>query len=150
VRADPIKAFLRYATRCARTSKLHGPDHWRRVAENGAKLAAETPGADPWVVAIFAAIHDTQRLTDRYDPDHGPRAAMLARRLHEAGELEATEGQLELLVKACAGHTRGRTTGDPTVGCCWDADRLDLPRCGIEPDPRLLSTEAGKRLAREG
>ena len=31
-------------------------------------------------------------------------------------------------------------TSDPTVGACWDADRLDLPRVWITPDPALLST----------
>ena len=29
----------------------------------------------------------------------------------------------------------------PTVGTCWDADRLHLPRVSIVPDPALLSTQ---------
>jgi hypothetical protein len=40
--------------------------------------------------------------------------------------------------------------GDPLVGVCWDADRLDLWRVGIKPDPRDLSTEAAKRPERIG
>lgn len=60
-------------------SRIHGVDHWRRVAENGAALAAETPGADAEVVAAFAALHDSQRLSDGRDPQHGERAAHLAR-----------------------------------------------------------------------
>jgi hypothetical protein len=29
---------------------------------------------------------------------------------------------------------------------CWDADRLDLGRVGITPDPRRLGTKAGRNL----
>ena len=38
----------------------------------------------------------------------------------------------------------------PTVGTCWDADRLHLPRVSITPDPVLLSTQTAlgpERLA---
>jgi uncharacterized protein len=31
---------------------------------------------------------------------------------------------------------------DATVGCCWDADRLNLWRLDIEPDTQYLSTSA--------
>ncbi|MDP9256978.1 MAG: hypothetical protein M3Q31_10540, partial [Actinomycetota bacterium] len=44
----------------------------------------------------------------------------------------------------CTHHTEGRTTNDPTVGCCWDADRLDLRRLGVRPRARFLSTEAAQ------
>jgi hypothetical protein len=37
---------------------------------------------------------------------------------------------------------------NPTIGCCWDADRLDLSRVGIEPDTELMSTDAGRRWGR--
>jgi len=30
------------------------------------------------------------------------------------------------------------------VGACWDADRFNLWRVGIEPDPRYLSTPAAR------
>jgi uncharacterized protein len=36
----------------------------------------------------------------------------------------------------------------PTIGTCWDADRLDLGRVGARPDPKYMSTEARKRAAR--
>ena len=32
-----------------------------------------------------------------------------------------------------------------TIQTCWDADRLDLGRVGMMPDPRFLSTEIAKR-----
>lgn len=40
-------------------------------------------------------------------------------------------------------------TGNPTIDCCIDADRLDLSRVGITPDPERMLTEAGKLLAEE-
>jgi uncharacterized protein len=138
--------ILPYATQQARSSTLHGPAHWARVAAFGDRLSRETPGADPYVVALFAALHDTQRYHDGHDPDHGRRAAALATSLR--GKLfEVTEGQLALLVEALAKHADGLVSEDPSVGGCWDADRLDLPRCGIRIDPAMLSTEAAKRRA---
>ena len=49
-----------------------------------------------------------------------------------------------VLAFACEEHTNGGVGSDPTVGVCWDADRLNLWRVGIRPDPRLLSTRAAK------
>ena len=49
-----------------------------------------------------------------------------------------------LLGFACEEHTNGGVGRDLTVGVCWDADRLNLWRVGIQPDPRLLSTEAAR------
>ena len=43
-----------------------------------------------------------------------------------------------------AEHADGTVSSDPTVGACWDADRLDLPRVGITPRPELFSTEAAR------
>jgi uncharacterized protein len=137
-----------YATATARTSILHGPDHWQRVAEYGAKLCEATPGADPHVAALFAVLHDIQRLNDGYDPDHGRRAADLAARLRASGVFQATEEQMQMLLPALAEHADGFTTEDPTIGVCWDADRLDLPRVGIQPNRELLSTTAARRLLR--
>lgn len=142
-----IERLLSYATAQARASTLHGPAHWRRVASFGAQLSRETPGADSQVVSVFAAFHDTQRYTDGRDPHHGRRAAELALTLR--GVLfEVTDKQLEVLVEAIAKHADGLVTEDPTIGCCWDADRLDLPRCGIRIDPAMLSTPVAKRRAR--
>ena len=123
-------------------SRIHGPEHWRRVAENGLQLVVETPGADAEIVQTFAALHDSQRQNDGGDPQHGARAAELARTL----ALELDDAQLELLYFALSEHPHGLTSDDPSVGCCWDADRLDLVRLGRQPRAELMSTEAGKRL----
>jgi uncharacterized protein len=41
----------------------------------------------------------------------------------------------------------GRTEADNTIQTCWDADRLDLGRVGIVPDPSRLCTAAAKEPA---
>ena len=124
-------------------SFLHGTSHWQRVAAAGLALLPETPGADPAVVFLFALFHDSMRLNDGHDPQHGPRGAALAGELRgEAFDLE--EAEMELLGFACEEHTNGGVSPDPTVGVCWDADRLNLWRVGRRPDPRFLSTEAAR------
>jgi uncharacterized protein len=58
--------------------------------------------------------------------------------------------RLETLTFAIRHHTDGKTSDDPTVGTCWDADRLDLGRVGIIPSPTFMSTPTGKRIAELG
>ena len=123
-------------------SGIHGPGHWRRVRANGLALAALTEGADAAVVELFALLHDSRRLNDNHDPEHGPRAAALARHLAATTLLPLDTARLDLLAEACARHTDGDTTTDPTIGCCWDADRLELSRLDIRPAARYLSTAA--------
>ncbi len=47
--------------------------------------------------------------------------------------------QLEMLHFAIAGHSDGIVHDDPTILTCWDADRRDLVRLGLEPDSLYLS-----------
>jgi uncharacterized protein len=125
-------------------SGVHGPAHWRRVRANGLALAALTQGADAVVVELFALLHDSRRVNDHDDPEHGPRAARLVHVLAGAALLTLDQTRLDLLAAACARHTDGDTTADPTIGCCWDADRLELARLHIRPNVRFLSTEAAR------
>jgi uncharacterized protein len=69
------------------------------------------------------------------------RAARLAARLNKE-HLGLAEHELELLDRACRYHDRGMITKEPTIGTCWDADRLDLWRLDCRPDRSYLSTEA--------
>jgi uncharacterized protein len=55
--------------------------------------------------------------------------------------------RLDVLKHAIRLHTSGLTTEDPTVGTCWDADRLDIGRVGIIPSSRFMSTSAGKEIS---
>lgn len=124
-------------------SLLHGESHWKRVAAAGLALLPDTPEADPTLVFLFALFHDSMRLNDSFDPMHGPRAAVLARELRgDAFDLD--DAGMETLTFACDEHTNGGITQDPTVGVCWDADRLNLWRVGFRPDPQFLSTRAAK------
>lgn len=49
-----------------------------------------------------------------------------------------------MLETACRDHNQGLIVPDVTIRTCWDADRLDLGRVGMRPDPRLLGTEAAR------
>ncbi len=127
---------------------LHGEAHWRRVGQNGRRLARRS-GADVEVLEFFAVLHDVKREDDGWDKGHGRRAAAFVRDL-PASLLNLPAEKLELLVYAIAHHSDGLTEADVpraeavTVQTCWDADRLDLGRIGIEPDPEYLCTEAAK------
>jgi len=120
---------------------IHGVAHWARVRVNGLALERRT-GANLRVVEAFAFLHDSQRQDDGFDPDHGPRAAAFVRTLpHRL--LPLSREELDLLALACEGHSDGRMEADATVRTCRDADRLDLLRVGIVPDPaRLCCAEA--------
>ncbi|HEX7770233.1 MAG TPA: hypothetical protein VF422_09410 [Dokdonella sp.] len=121
---------------------IHGASHWARVRENGLRLA-ESTGARANVVELFAFLHDSCRENDHVDPMHGARAAARAHSL--AGSVIDIGGEdLSLLVAACEGHSDGAMLADVTVQTCWDADRLDLGRVGIRPDPRRLCTSAAR------
>ena len=126
---------------------LHGPDHWERVEAHGRRLARAIHGADETVVRLFALLHDVERQNESTDPAHGRRAAALVR--WAQGDLfTITTEQLDLLTYACEFHADGLTSDDSTIGCCWDADRLDLPRVGIRPGREFMSTPLGQSLAR--
>jgi len=121
---------------------IHGIAHWRRVNENGLRLAEQT-GAQIAVVECFAYLHDSKRINDGRDPEHGRRGAALARSF-QGTLLDLTDEQIELLAYACTYHTDGITAADVTVQTCWDADRLDLGRVGKRPRPELLCTPAAR------
>lgn len=121
---------------------IHGAAHWARVKRFG-ELVGQDCGADLKVVRYFAFLHDICREDDHGDPRHGFRAAAF---VHEARhQLDLSSSQLELLTTAIEYHSAGDISDDPTIGACWDADRLDLARLFIEPDPALMSTEKAKQ-----
>jgi uncharacterized protein len=124
---------------------IHGPSHWGRVATIGRRLAQLT-GADPDVVVLFSVLHDSCRMNEHRDPDHGRRGAKLAERLRGVC-YELDDARTELLLEACRDHADGLTSPNITIGACWDADRLDLVRVGIQPDPEMLSTDAAREPA---
>lgn len=122
---------------------IHGIKHWERVHENGVYLAKHS-GANLLVVRLFAYLHDCCRETDGSDREHGLRAAQFAKKLKDEGELKLEQADFDLLYYACEYHERGRVSDNPTIGTCWDSDRLDLGRVAIRPNPQLLSTARAK------
>lgn len=139
------QVFQKAKSKIILRNSVHGVWHWEKVEKNAMFLAKKTPGADEVVAQLFALIHDTHRVNDDDDPQHGHRAAKWAEELFETGVLKINQEQLKLLVEACQFHNEGNTSQNPTIGVCWDADRLDLPRVGITPDPKFISTKAAKK-----
>lgn len=142
--ADPlglITALLERSTNCS--SPLHGEEHWRAVALAGISIGVLTPGTDLRVVFLFALFHDAVRWDEGDDPDHGARGAALVRQLMNDGLLSLPDDVSRLLKSACRLHADGLVARDPTVGACWDADRLNLWRVGLAPDSGLMSTAEG-------
>mgnify|MGYP001824606747 CR=1 FL=1 len=122
---------------------IHGVSHWASVRVNGLKLA-KLNGADPLIIEYFAFLHDSQRCNDHNDPKHGYRASEWISSL----DLPLSDIQLVKLKIACENHTSADPsndlTEDVTILTCWDADRKDLTRLGIKPDPSRLYTKEAK------
>ncbi len=122
----------------------HGVIHWARVLENGLRVG-ESTGADLEVVGLFALFHDSRRINEYQDDDHGLRGGEFAHSLR-GSLVHLDDARFELLFEACRLHTDGHTDGDATLQACWDADRLDLGRVGITPSPQRLCTDAAREL----
>jgi uncharacterized protein len=131
-----------------RESPWHGEVHWRCVTATGLDLASAEDGVDGPLVFCFGLLHDTRRENEAVDPDHGSRAAAFAGELRAEGALSLDEERFAALVEALRLHSSGQVSDDPTIGTCWDADRLHLPRVSIEPNPAFFSTVAAHGRAR--
>jgi uncharacterized protein len=126
---------------------IHGPDHWRRVEQSGLRIAASN-GAIVDMVRLFAVFRDSRRQDDGEDLGHGERGAAYAASLR--GTLfDLTDVRMKSLYEACRRHTHGELSEDPTIGACWDADRLDLTRVGYAPRAKFMSTKLGRNLCTE-
>jgi uncharacterized protein len=125
-------------------SFIHGFKHVQSVEQNGICLARQS-GANLICVRLFALFHDIRRENDGIDPKHGKRAAEYI--CQNNGILfRLDKNLLAKLIYACEFHADGLVSEDLTIGTCWDADRLDLIRIGINPQIELLSTEAAKEF----
>ncbi len=123
---------------------LHTLSHWRRVEEFGLMIA-DKEGSDKKVISWFACLHDARRENDNDDPDHGKRAANLLDELKEEGLVTLNDRQYQQLKEALIFHNDDNAMSDDiTIKTCWDADRLDLWRVGIKPNPKYMFTNFGK------
>jgi uncharacterized protein len=137
----PLVPFLRERFALEWTG-THGAPHWSRVRLNGLLLAERTR-ASRRVVECFAVLHDLCRADEYRDPEHGARAAALVEEIF-AERLLLSREEADLLAHACRHHSEGQIDADITIQVCWDADRLDLGRVGIRPQPRYLCTAAAR------
>ncbi len=125
-------------------SEIHGLSHWKRVERNALYLAEGTD-ADIEVVRLFAVFHDSKRESDGFDLEHGIRAAEYVKELN-GHVFELEDDRFELLYQACKNHTTQQNTDNLNMGICWDADRLDLGRIGIDPDVKFFNTKKAKAI----
>lgn len=98
-------------------------------------------------VGLFAYLHDSCRVDDGEDIYHGTRAAEWIETLKDNHLKGVSDEEIGLLQEACYLHTAVAKTGNPTIDACFDADRLDLWRVGIIPDPDRMATEKGRIMA---
>lgn len=125
-------------------STIHCLDHFQRVEKLG-HMIADNNQADKEVISLFAYLHDARRENDLADIGHGRRAALLLDELIAADIISITDKQYDQLKIALSCHELGHAKSDDlTIQTCWDADRLDLWRDGITPNPDLMFTKFGK------
>lgn len=120
---------------------IHGVNHWLQVLKHGLNII-KTNGGDEIVVLLFALFHDCCRINEESDPDHGFRALEYINKL----EFNITDEQKELLYFAISNHNMNIISTDPTIGACWDADRLDLVRVGEVLSIDYFSTFEAKQI----
>ena len=119
---------------------IHGVNHWSRVLYHGKKIG-KIRKADLLVVELFAFLHDSCRVHDGEDKEHGEQAAKFA--YYQQGVFfQLKPKQLDKLCFALRHHSDGKVSTDKTIQTCWDADRLDLGRVGIYPSSAFMSYEA--------
>lgn len=136
----------RFACACLEGAPGGFPDDLRdglaravRTAERGLELAGERTRLG--VVLLYSMLHligsseDVQRVITKLDRE---------------GDLALPQDHRRLLDEALSRRGEGTTSDDPTIGCCWDAERLDGLHRNEDVDPSLLSTEPGREMARGG
>ncbi|MBU0741357.1 hypothetical protein KKA85_06840 [bacterium] len=122
---------------------LHGLPHWARVLENALRLAKDTD-VNLEVLELFAILHDSRRISDGEDRDHGLRSADFALYCRDRGYL-LDDAYFSKLHLAIVGHSKPCSDpGDETIRICWDAEQLDLGRLGITPRSSCMYTEAAR------
>lgn len=154
---DRLRKLIAWSEAHTLAGPTHGVKHWHKVGLNGKLLCddqdalvaagAETDLPNRKVVTYFAYLHDSCREDDGHDPDHGPRAAEALLSIRETLLSDMTDDEFALLQWACRAHTAEPRTGNITVDICLDADRLDLGRVGITPDPTKMASLVGSARA---
>ncbi|HVU67396.1 MAG TPA: hypothetical protein VHD63_09725 [Ktedonobacteraceae bacterium] len=138
-----ILAFVREHSTCWHSWE-HGEAHWQLVAQCGLRLSQRVANCDAWVVLLFAVFHDAMRCDDGDDWEHGQRASELVHQMAARHLRSLSRKQEDMLATACLLHNRRMPSAHPTIGTCFDADRLNYPRGGTSLDTSQLSTSAAR------
>ena len=129
---------------------LHGIRHWKRVYENTQKLASYYK-VQSEVFGFFALLHDCKRANEDIDKFHGKRASIFVKELLKSKEIVLNDEDAKSLIYACKNHTHSDKKDplykDIVVQICFDSDRLDIDRVGLEVDLKYLATDYAKKLA---
>ena len=141
-------------------SDLHGVAHWARVYRYGKALASGLRLHPTYkdCIEIFAWTHDLARIDDSGGPQHAKDGARYFDAYVSMVFPHLTSMQCNIIHTAIYHHAEGISADEGwhegwfthldgskddilnTIGCCWDADRLDLLRLDMEPDPNRMST----------
>ncbi len=146
-----FEKVVKFAIRNYKLGNLHGIPHWQRVERNGFILLSThkelMTDRNLTVIKLFAYLHDVCRDTNLKDPFHGERAALLVESIRSSLLFGLLDSDISNIVEACRTHNDTLKTGNLIIDMCFDADRLDLPRCGIMPNPDRMATTQGKFFA---
>ncbi len=138
-------------------SHMHGAGHIERVMLLGAMIAMKQnfSAADTALLLDICAYHDTGRIDDTKDDDHGSRsadnaAAITGRRGEELAIVRATmcahsvsDKIRSRMFEKC--HVTDKVRADRMTDALKDADALDRVRLG-DLDVRYLRTDAARGL----
>lgn len=127
----------------------HGIYHWYSVYKNTQKLS-KFYEIESKVFKLFSLLHDSKRLNEDYDLEHGKLAAIYVKELYKEKKIDLREEDLNRLIFACENHTKlnkkNTFSNDLIVQICLDSDKLDLGRVGIEPSSKYMLTSYAKTL----
>jgi uncharacterized protein len=120
----------------------HGINHWARVRLNGL-LISQKLQINSDVIEYFAVLHDSKRINEGKDFEHGKRSADFIYTLKDK-YIFLNDEDFETLIQACIGHNSIKYSDNLLIQICWDSDRLDLLRAGINPNPKFMNTNIAK------
>lgn len=125
-----------------KNSVIHGISHWSRVFYYGATLS-KIHNIDLEIIAYFSIFHDSKRMLEDDEPEHGPSAAEFFKKLDSIIFIKPENK--EIIYEACRTHNLVDSTDIKEIGVCYDADRLDLWRVSLEPSDKYLHFDISKQ-----
>ena len=142
-----LEELREYAIKHWNKSDIHGIEHWDNVYKNALKLKDNDINLN--ILYAFAYLHDSARFNDGIDLYHGARAVENVKKLSKTILSNLSHEEIFELSYACCYHTTEHKTNNKTINACFDADRLDLIRVDIIPDPFQMASKKGAEIATE-